>query len=63
MAVLTFIVAHAVRWPETLAMLGGAIIGGYGIGRRAPPHIVRVGTLLLTAGITVAFFVRAYATH
>jgi uncharacterized membrane protein YfcA len=63
MAVLTFIVAHAVRWPEMPAMLAGAIIGGYGgahIGRRAPPHIVRVGTLLLTAGITVAFFVRAY---
>jgi uncharacterized protein len=64
MAVLTFIVARAVRWPETLAMLIGAIVGGYGgahIGRRAPPRIVRAGTLLLTAGITVLFFVRAYA--
>ena len=66
MAVLTFIIAGAVRWPETLAMLTGAIIGGYGgahIGRRTPPHIIRVGTLLLTAGITIAFFVRAYARH
>src|ERR1700678_2769731 len=66
MAVLTFIVAHAVRWPETLAMLAGAIVGGYGgahLGRRAPPRIVRAGTLLLTAGITVAFFVRAYVRY
>ena len=28
-AVLWFIVAGAVRWPETLAMLGASIVGGY----------------------------------
>ncbi|RDK08669.1 sulfite exporter TauE/SafE family protein [Cupriavidus lacunae] len=63
-AVLTFIVAHAVRWPETLAMLVAAAIGGYGgarIGRRASPVIIRSGTLLATFCITLAFFVRAYA--
>lgn len=62
-AVLTFIVANAVRWPETLVMLAGAIIGGYGgahIGRRAPPNIVRAITLLSTSCITLAFFVKTY---
>jgi uncharacterized protein len=63
-AVLAFIVADAVRWPETLIMLVGAIIGGYGgacIGRRAPPGIIRALTLLATSCITLAFFVKTYA--
>lgn len=62
-AVFAFIAADAVRWPETLAMLAGAIIGGYGgarIGRRAPPGIIRALTLLATGGITLAFFVKTY---
>jgi hypothetical protein len=62
-AVLIFVAARAVQWAQTLAMLTGAVIGGYGgaqIGRRAPPRIIRAGTLLLAAFITVLFFVRAY---
>jgi len=63
MAVLIFVAANAVRWPETLVMLVAATAGGYGgalIGRRAPAPVIRAGTLLLTACITIAFFVRAY---
>jgi uncharacterized membrane protein YfcA len=63
MAALTFMIARAVHWPETVVMLVGAAIGGYGgaqIGRRAPPKIVRAWTLSLTACITLCFFVRAY---
>jgi uncharacterized membrane protein YfcA len=63
MAVLTFVVVHAVRWRETMVVLVAATLGGYGgaqLGRRSPAHVVRAGTLLLTAGITVAFFVRAH---
>jgi uncharacterized protein len=63
-AVLAFIVADAVRWPETLVMLVGAIIGGYSgarIGRRASPGIIRTLTLLATSCITLAFFVKTYA--
>jgi uncharacterized membrane protein YfcA len=63
-AVLAFILAGAVRWPETLAMLVGAIVGGYGgahIGRRAAPGVIRTVTLLTTACITLVFFVKTYA--
>ena len=62
-AILWFIVSGAVRWPETLAMLLGAIAGGYGgalIGRALPHGVVRAFVLLLTATITVVFFVRAF---
>jgi len=63
-AVLAFIAAGAVRWPETLAMLAGGLVGGYlgaHLGRRAPAHIIRAVTLLATSCITLAFFVRMYA--
>lgn len=63
-AVVAFIVANAVHWHETLAMLAGAILGGYGgahIGRRAPPGAIRAVTLLATSCITLAFFVKTYA--
>ncbi|MFC5478301.1 sulfite exporter TauE/SafE family protein [Massilia suwonensis] len=63
-AVLAFIVADAVHWPVTLAMLAGALLGGYGgahLGRRAPPAIVRRITLLATFCITLVFFVKTYA--
>jgi uncharacterized protein len=63
MAVLTFIAAGVVHWRETAVMLVAAIVGGYGgaqIGRRTPAKLIRAGTLLVTACITVAFFVRAY---
>lgn len=65
MAVLIFVAARAVHWPETIIMLIAAAIGGYGgalIGRRLPARFVRAGTLLLTACITVAFFMRAYVS-
>jgi uncharacterized protein len=62
-AVFIFIAASAVRWPEALAMLAGAIVGGFcgaNIGRRAPAGVIRVGTLTLSVAITLGFFVRAY---
>jgi len=60
-AVLWFIVAGAVRWPETLAMLGASVVGGY-LGARLtqwlPGPVVRACIVVLTAVVTVAFFVR-----
>jgi uncharacterized membrane protein YfcA len=63
MAVFIFIAARAVVWHYALTMLIGSMLGGYAgaaVGRRANPKIVRAGTLLLTACITLAFFVKVY---
>jgi uncharacterized protein len=64
MAVLTFAVAGAVYWRQTAIMFVGATLGGYlgaQIGRRAPPRLIHVGSILLTSVITTLFFVRAYS--
>jgi hypothetical protein len=62
-AVLIFVAAGAVRWREALIMLMAAALGGYcgaQLGRRAPAPVVRFGTLLVSCGITLLFFARAY---
>jgi len=62
-AVAIFALARAVRWPEAIVMLLAATAGGYGgaqLGRRAPAQVIRAGTLVVTAGITLMFFLRAY---
>jgi hypothetical protein len=62
-AVLIFIAAGAVSWREGLILLVAALVGAYCgslIGRRAPAGTVRVVTVWLSVGITVAFFLRAY---
>ena len=60
-AVLWFVIAGAIRWPETLAMLTTSIIGGY-LGARLtrflPGEAVRWFVTILTAAVTVAFFAR-----
>ena len=41
----------------------GGYFGGFcgaNIGRSAPAGVVRVGTLMVSVGITLAFFARAY---
>jgi hypothetical protein len=61
-AVVWFIAAGAVRWPETLAMLAASVAGGY-LGARVtrwlPAAMVRGCIVVLTATVTVAFFFRA----
>jgi len=57
-AVATFVIAGAVRWPQTLIMLVAGVIGGYGgarLGRVLPGPVIRVLTIICAAGITVAF--------
>ena len=60
-AVIWFIAAGAVRWPEALAMLGASVIGGY-LGARLtrvlPAELVRRFVIVLTAVITLTFFWR-----
>jgi uncharacterized membrane protein YfcA len=62
-AVVVFVLAHKVWWPQTLAMLGAAVMGGY-IGartaKRVDPQYVRVAVIVISVGITIVFFVRSY---
>jgi uncharacterized membrane protein YfcA len=61
MAVICLIAAGAVRWPEMLTMLVGAVIGGYAgarFARRLPPAVLRIGVVLLSATVTAGFFWR-----
>ena len=60
-AVVCFVIAGAVRWPEMLAMLTSAIVGGYGaarVAKRLPPGLIRVLVLVLSATVTAWFFLR-----
>ena len=62
-AVLCFIAVGLVRWPETLAMMAGAIVGGYAGahgGRRISAVLLRQLIFVFTLVLTVAFFWRAY---
>lgn len=62
-AVVWFIGAGIVRWPETLTILFAALIGGYGgarIVRRLPQHRVRAAIIVLTSAMTAVFFCRLW---
>lgn len=63
-AAVAFILAGAVAWPQTLAVLAGGLLGGVvgaRIGRAIPPTVTRIVTLVFTFAITAIFFLRAYA--
>ena len=64
LAVITFIVARAIYWPQALVMIAGAILGGYfgaHYAQRLPQPWVRGAVILVGAGMTVYFFYKAYA--
>jgi uncharacterized membrane protein YfcA len=61
-AVVLFVAAGAVRWPETLATLVGATTGGYlgaRVARRLPQPVLRGAIIAIAVVMTVVFFVRA----
>jgi hypothetical protein len=61
-AVLYFIAARAVVWPQTLAMLVAAAIGGYAGARlamRLDPRWLRASVIAISSAITLSFFLRA----
>src|SRR5579863_4479328 len=62
-AAVLFIIARKVWWPQTLVMLAAAIVGGY-IGartaRRVNPRYIRAAVTVVSAGITIAFFLRRH---
>lgn len=64
-AVIIFLVAHAVYWREGSVLLVSALCGGYvgtQIGRRASAGAVRVLTLAVSTFITLAFFFKVYGS-
>jgi uncharacterized protein len=60
-AVVTFIAAGAVLWPQALAMLVGAVLGGYGgayFAQKLDPQIVRRFVIAVGVSMSLYFFVR-----
>ncbi len=57
-AVVTFIVARAVVWPQATLMIVGAILGGYGgahLAQRIPTRVVRGFVIFLGSFMTLYF--------
>jgi hypothetical protein len=62
-AVLLFVLNRQVHWPAGLAVMAGAIAGGWlgaQVGRRLPPMVFRALVLAVTIATTAVFFWRAY---
>jgi uncharacterized membrane protein YfcA len=62
-AVLVFIAKGAIYWPHAIVMVAGALVGGYfgaHYSQKLPQAWVRNFVILVGAGMTVYFFVRAY---
>jgi hypothetical protein len=60
-AVVTFIAAGAVLWPQALVMLVGAVLGGYGgayFAQKLDPQIVRRFVIAVGIFMSVYFFLR-----
>jgi len=60
-AVLTFVIAHAVVWPQAILMIVGAIVGGYAgayYARRLEPQFVRRFVIVVGLVMTAYFFAR-----
>jgi len=60
-AVIAFVGAGVVDWPQALVMIVGSIIGGYGgamIAQRVSGEIIRRVVIVVGIGMTAYFFVR-----
>jgi uncharacterized protein len=60
-AVIAFIVAHAVLWPQAVLMAIAALIGGYSsahFARRLNPIWIRSFVISVGCSITIYFFVQ-----
>lgn len=61
-AVVTFIIAGAVYWPQALVMIAGAIVGGFGsayYARKIDPRFVRGFVIIVGVGMTIYFFLHS----
>lgn len=62
-AVIVFILAHAVYWPQALFMTLGAVAGGYGgayLALKMQPRTVSYMVIVIGAAMSLYFFLRTY---
>jgi uncharacterized protein len=62
-ALVLFVIAHAIVWRVAILMMIGATLAGYfgaAIARRIDPIIVKRFVLVVAWGMTVYFFIRTY---
>jgi uncharacterized membrane protein YfcA len=62
-AVVTFIAAHAIVWPEGIVMTAGAVLGGYSaahFSQKLPQSWIRIFVIMVGAGMTLYFFYKVY---
>jgi hypothetical protein len=62
-ASLAFVVKRAVVWPQAVVMIAGAMVGGYfgaHYAQKLPQAWVRWFVILVGAGMTAYFFLKAY---
>ena len=60
-AVIAFIAAKAVFWPQAMLMIAGTVLGGYTgawCAQKIPTHYVRAIAIAVGASMTVYFFLR-----
>ena len=63
-ALIPFVIARAIAWPEAIVMSLGAMLGGYlgaRVARRLPPEGVRRGIIVIASVLTAYFFVKTFA--
>src|SRR5262249_4772603 len=62
-SVAVFIAAGAIAWPETLAMMAGALPGGYWgarLARGIAPAKLRWSIIAIAVALTLYYFVKVY---
>jgi uncharacterized protein len=60
-AIVTFVLAHVIVWPQALVMLVGAATGGYGgarVAQKMNPQHVRWIIIAIGFGMSIYFFLR-----
>jgi uncharacterized membrane protein YfcA len=62
-AVVLFVIARKIWWPQTIAMLAAAVVGGYFgavYARGVNPRYLRMAITAIGVAITAAFFLRGF---
>jgi uncharacterized membrane protein YfcA len=60
-AVVAFVWAGTVAWPQAFVMIAGSVVGGYGgavLAQRISPEVIRYVVMAVGIGMTIYFFVR-----